>query len=827
MTDNEDKACDLCGLRCGRHPVEHRFEGKDLIFCCNGCMNVYAILLESDLVKPGVDLRDTELFQRSLKMGLIANPIDVAKPQETKPARDIPPDTPACENMLQVSGMWCSACAWLIEHALTKERGVESAQVYFASDLVKVKYYPQFLPPDWIQNRISDLGYQASEYTAESETADEERKDLLLRLGVAVFFWIHVMTLNVGIYAGYFQEIPDYIVRTLPYLLMVLSVPPVFYSARPIIHLAWRGILNRAIRMETLLALGILSAFFYSLHQTFTGGAHVYFDTTCALVTLVLIGKWFERAAKDRTSRTVTLMYKMMPGKARMSVGGRERFVSIDALQSGDTFVVKAGERIPADGVVSAGESYVDESLLTGESLPVTKKQGDKVVGGSINVGSVLHVTATKVGSESTLAHIVKAVETAIASRSAIEKTVDRVSRVFVPGVILTAVATFAGVWALGESGAGNALMRGITVLVIACPCALGIATPLAITAAVGRASRNGILVSDSRVLETIRNVDVVVLDKTGTITEGDFALVVVSLADLPLLASLEAYSEHPLGRAVTRRAHEENLDLEPATDIEVMKGLGITGSVDSRRVFIGNRRMVSEYTGLAEEQREQARAWENEGRTVAFYGWDANVKGVMAFGDRPKKGARELVRDLDKRGVRTMLVSGDSHATTAWVASQVHAHEFHAEALPEDKARIVENIKHSGRIVAMVGDGINDAPALAAADLGIAMGSGTDLAMKAASMVLMSDDLHKILEAFDLSRKTMTVVRQNLFWAFIYNSVGITLAVAGLLSPILAAGAMVVSSLSVIGNSLRLSLSTGPAVSEAERLVGAATERV
>ncbi len=451
----------------------------------------------------------------------------------------------------------------------------------------------------------------------------------------------------------------------------------------------------------------------------------------------------------------------------------------------------------------------MDESLLTGESAPVAKRPGSPVVSGAVNVGGVLHVRATKVGSESTLAQIVKTVEDAIASRSSIEKTVDRVSRVFVPGVIVTALATFVGVGMVGEADFGDALMRGITVLVIACPCALGIATPLAITAAVGRASRNGILVSDSRVLETIRKVDAIVLDKTGTITEGDFALDQVNNADLAILASLEAYSEHPLGRAVSRRAEREGLQVESATDIKILKGLGMTGTVGSRRVFVGNRRLMEQYSGPQEEQEARAREWESKGRTVAFYGWDDNVEGVMAFGDRVKKGALELVEELGARGIRTMIVSGDSQATTAWAATQVRVRDFHAEALPEDKARIVEEIKQGGRTVAMVGDGINDAPALAAADLGIAMGSGTDLAMKAASMVLMSDDLRKILEAFDLSGKTMAVVRQNLFWAFVYNSIGITLAVAGLLSPILAAGAMVVSSLTVIGNSLRLSIST------------------
>jgi heavy metal translocating P-type ATPase len=812
MATSEEKTCDLCSLGCGRHPIEHRFDGKELFFCCTGCVNVYAILLESGVIESGANLQDTELFRRSLELGLIANP--VGGKSGTKSAElDIPPETPTSETMLHLSGMWCSACAWLIEHSLTGERGVASAEVYFASDLVKVKYYPQYLPPDRIRERISHLGYQASEYTGESDKADVERKDLLLRLVVAAFFGVNVMMLNVALYVGYFQEIPASVQRLLPLVLMALATPAVFYSARPILYLAWRGLVNRVIRMETLLAMGILAAYFYSVQQALTGGEHVYFDTTCALVTLVLVGKWFERAAKDRTARAVTLMYRMMPRKARVLAGGRERFVAIEALRGGDTFVVKAGERVPADGLVLDGTSHVDESLLTGEAAPVAKEPGSDVVGGATNGGGVLSVQATRVGEESTLAQMVKRVEGAISSRSAIEKRVDRVSRVFVPGVIVVALATFAAVWAFSGSGLGEALMRGITVLVIACPCALGIATPLAITAAVGAASRSGILVSDSRVLETVRKVDTVILDKTGTLTEGNFSLLEVEKEHLPALASLELYSEHPLGRAVVERARKEGIELEPASDVEVKKGLGITGTVGSRRVFVGSRRFAAENAAVGPEPEKVDAQRESSGQTVTFYGWDGEMKGSMAFGDRVKTEAAQLVTTLKERGIFVWIVSGDSPGTTEWVSARVGADRFRAEALPEDKAEIVAEAQAGGRVVAMVGDGINDAPALAAADLGIAMGSGTDLAMKAAAMVLMTDDLHKIVEAFDLSRKTIAVVRQNLFWAFIYNAVGITLAVVGLLSPILAAGAMVVSSLSVITNSLRTTVPSGATV--------------
>jgi heavy metal translocating P-type ATPase len=800
MPVNDAIACHLCGLDCGRDPLTQDFDGTEYAFCCAGCMNVYAILLESGVVEKGVEFKDTELFRRSLEMGLISNP---SGDGDLKP--EIPPGAEVRELMLEVSGMWCSSCSWLIEHALCKEPGVQSATVHFASDVLKVSYYPQYLPPDRIRERVSELGYKAFEYTGDSEQSDAERKDLLLRLGVAVFLWINVMTLNAGIYARYLQDIPETIARFFPFLLMVLTAPAVFYSAQPILRLAWRGLLNRAIRMETLLALGILTAFGYSVHQTLVGGDHVYFDTTCALVALVLIGKWFERSGKAKTSRSISLMYRTMPRKARIKVSGRERFVALEALRPGDRFVVKAGERIPADGVVIDGESHVDESLLSGESAPVAKRPGSKVVGGSISSGGVLEIEASKVGDDSTLAQILSTVEAALSSRSSIEKTVDRVARVFVPGVILIAVAAFIGVWTLTDQGVGNALMRGISVLVIACPCALGIATPLAIVAAVGAASRNGILVSDSRIFEIFHKVDLIVFDKTGTITEGNFALLKAPPEHLGILASLETFSEHPLGRAIMNRAVENRIDLQPATGIEVIKGLGIAGTVTGRRVFIGNRELAGREAKIPPDQDTEAHNAEEKGHTVSFYGWDGEVKGTLVFGDQVREDVPTVIRELQHRGIHVMVVSGDSHVTTEWVSQHVGANAFRAEALPGQKATIVASARNDGKVVAMVGDGINDAPALAAADLGIAVASGTDIAIKTAALVLMTNDLKKILDAINLSSRTLTIIRQNLFWAFLYNVVGLSLAVSGILTPIMAAGAMVISRLSVIANSLRL----------------------
>jgi heavy metal translocating P-type ATPase len=819
--------CTLCGLGNGRHPFTGVYGGEEKRFCCLGCRNVYAILVESGVVASGQEMRETEIFRQSLALGLISQR-DSAAEDGSAWTTGIPAGTPTTETLLQVTGMWCSSCAWLIEHALREERGVVRAEANFAADLVRVTYCPQYLPAERIGERIRGLGYQTSEYLGESETASAEKRDLLLRLGVAAFFWMNIMTLSTALYVGYFEQIAESVRRYMPFLLMVLALPVVFYAAWPILRLAWKGALNLTVRMETLLALGILAAFGYSTIQAFTGGDHVYFDTASAIVTLVLLGKLIERNAKDRTVRAIGALYRMMPKKARLLVDGHERFVTVEALEIGAVFLVKAGERIPADGVVISGSSHTDESLLTGEVTPVARTAGEAVIAGSINLSGVLEVRATKVGAETTLARIIQLVEKALSSKSPLERTVDRISRVFVPVVVLIAVTTFLVCWQFEIGSPGEApadalaesLMRAITILVIACPCALGMATPLAVTAAIGTASQMGILVSDSLVLETIRRISTVVFDKTGTITRGRFAVVETMTAGtaqfaevaLPRLATLEQYSEHPLGRALVAHARESGIIPGVAEGIEIHQGLGVTGLVDGTEWLIGNRRLFeTRQIEWPAELISQAVEWERTGRTVTFYGCRPPAGhlvpgGIIAFGDTIHPEAAALMAALASRGIETLIVSGDSEASTAWTCREVGADGYHAEALPSDKIRIISERQRQGKIVAMVGDGINDAPALAQADLGLAVGSGTEVAMKAAAVVLMTSSLSRIMSVFDLAAQTWRIVRQNLFWAFFYNTLAIGLAITGILNPILAAGAMLLSSISVIGNSMRLS---------------------
>ncbi len=835
------RTCDLCGLACGRRPHTQHIDNEERSFCCLGCMNVFLILYESG--EAGQDFRETELFKRSLELGLISK-------QEAEPSVPVPTaqeDSSCQELLLHIRGMWCTSCAWLIEYAARKLHGVVSVEASFATDLVKIKYQPQLIPPSHIIDRIENLGYEASEFRPDADSIDSEKRALLLRLGVAGFLWMNVMYLSMTFYISFFEHIADSIRRYIPFVVWGLATPVVFYSGYPILRLAWRGLRNRTIRAEALLGLGILAAYFFSIVQAFRGDPHIYFDTACVIVTLVLAGKMIERNAKERASRWITQLHRWMPNKVRILANGEERFANIDALEPGQMFVTKAGEHISADGVVASGESHADESLLTGEATPVAKRPGDRVVAGSINVDGVLQIRATHTASTSTLARVVAMIEEALSRRSALERIVDRVSKVFVPSVVGVAALTFLLLWLTKSASLATSLMRAITVLVIACPCALGLATPLAITAAMGSASRRGILFRDSEVLETLCKVDAVVLDKTGTATEGTFAvldfilsrqehpaLVAVSaegegsernvldleseafafaethLKALSLIGSLEQYSEHPLGSAFVAFAKQQGAKLTLASNIDVLKGCGISGTVDGRHAFIGNRRLMAERgIALTHETEKEVREWESQSKTVAFFGWDGELRGLAALGDRVRANARELVTQLKSEGISVYLVSGDSRATTQSVAASIGADHYRSEVLPEGKAELVKDLQKDGAVVAMVGDGINDAPALAQADLGVAMGSGADIAVKAAAVVLMNSSLEKIPEIFALATKTIRVVRQNLFWAFFYNAIGISLAIAGILNPILAAGAMLLSSASVVINSLRLNRSS------------------
>jgi Cu+-exporting ATPase len=608
-----------------------------------------------------------------------------------------------------------------------------------------------------------------------------------------------------------------------PWLQFALATPVQFWLGRRFYVGAWKALRARAGNMDLLVAIGTSAAYGLSVHHLLTGHAGhamgpLYFEASAVVIALVLLGKWLEARAKRQTTAAIRALQALRPDVARVRRHGAEAEVPIAAVRVGDEVVVLAGERIPVDGEVAEGRSHVDESLLTGESLPVAKAAGDRVIGGAVNAEGRLVVRTTATGAETALARIIRLVEDAQARKAPIQRLVDRVSAVFVPVVVLIALGTCLG-WGLLGGDWSVATLNAVAVLVISCPCALGLATPTAIMAGTGVAAKAGILVKDAEALEAAHKVRTVAFDKTGTLTEGRPRLVAaggLAVDDDALLAfaaAVESGSTHPLAAAVLEAARARGVTIPPVDEVTVLAGRGVEARAAGRVLLLGSERLMQEL-GLDLAAHADARAQqEGQGRTVSWIadraeaGDHPRLLGWLAFGDSPRAVTREAIAALQRRGLRTVMVSGDNRGAATAVARQVGIDERDvvAEVLPGDKAGVVERLRRDGGVVAMVGDGVNDAPALAAADVGFAMGSGTDVAMHAAGVTLMRPDPRLVADAIDVSRRTTRKIHQNLFWAFVYNVVGIPLAAAGLLNPVVAGAAMAFSSVSVVSNTLLL----------------------
>jgi Cu+-exporting ATPase len=586
---------------------------------------------------------------------------------------------------------------------------------------------------------------------------------------------------------------------------LALATPIQFWLGARFYKAGWKAVLARTGNMDLLVALGTSAAYGLSVYLLLKGHhEHLYFEASAAVLTLVLLGKWLEARAKRQTTEAIRALQALRPETARVLRNGVEEEVPVKSLKVEDTLVIRPGERIPADAVIVEGRSHADESMLTGESLPVAKAPGDAITGGAVNAEGRLVARVTAVGAQSTLARIIDLVESAQAKKAPIQRLVDRVSAVFVPVVLVIAAITFAA-WALWTGDLEVAILNAVAVLVIACPCALGLATPTAIIAGTGVAAKHGILIKDAEALETAHAVRIVAFDKTGTLTAGKPTLVSFAALEggneeaLKIAAALQSGSEHPLAKAVLAAA--QGLSVPRAEGVRSVAGRGVQGVVAGRTVALGSSRWMREL-GLKIEEGE------NEGHTLS---WLADLTGEprllarMAFGDEPRAEAAEAVKQLAARGVRSVMVSGDNAAAANAIARRLGIEDVRAEVLPGDKAETIVELRRSHERVAMVGDGVNDAPALAAADLGIAMGSGTDVAMHTAGVTLMRSDPRLVPAAIDISRRTYAKIRQNLFWAFVYNVVGIPLAALGILSPVVAGAAMALSSVSVVSNTLLL----------------------
>ncbi len=713
---------------------------------------------------------------------------------------------------LAITGMTCASCVGRVERALSRQPGVLSASVNLATERARLQVLPG-TDTQALLKAVDAAGYSASTQemnTDKDDSAERQLRNERWRLALALLLAAPLVLPMLLTPLGVHLMLPAW-------AQFLLATPVQFILGARFYRAAWHALRSGAGNMDQLVALGTSAGYGLSLYQwTITPPGqmpHLYFEASAVIIALILLGKYLESRAKRQTTGAIRALQALRPDEATRLQGGVEQRIAVSALSIGDQIVVRPGERFAVDGKVLEGHSHADEALISGESLPQAKAPGDQVTAGAINGEGRLLIETTALGAETVLARIIRLVEDAQAAKAPIQKLVDRVSRVFVPVVLLIALLTLITWLAIG-AGIEQALLNAVAVLVIACPCALGLATPTAIMAGTGVAARHGILIKDAEALEVAHGVTVVAFDKTGTLTSGTPRIAhlhAVGIDDqqaLRLAGTLQQGSEHPLAKAVLLSCQEAGLALTTLGNSQALAGRGIAGEVEGRKLLLGNRRLLEE-SGAAEptELAESARRWEAEGRTLSWLieqGDAPRVRALFAFGDTLKDGAQDAIASLKVRHIDSHLISGDNTGSAGAVARQLGIESVHAQVLPADKARIVRELKANG-VVAMVGDGINDAPALAAAHVGIAMGGGTDVAMQAAGITLMRGDPRLVPAALDIARRTYAKIRQNLFWAFIYNLVGIPLAAFGLLDPMLAGAVMALSSVSVVSNALLL----------------------
>jgi Cu+-exporting ATPase len=781
----------------------------------------------------GVEEATVNLATEKLNINYDESKVSVKDIQDAIAKAGYKAKTETISKTLKIEGMTCAACAKAVERVTRKLDGVEEATVNLATEKLNINYEPAKLRISDIKNAIEKAGYKAvdEEIATDSDKEQKEKEINLLwkRFIISAIFTVPLLYISMGHMIG--LPLPPFIDPLMSpiafALLQLILTIPVVVSGNRYYTIGFRTLFKGSPNMDSLIAIGTSAAVVYSVFATFKvingSGEYamsLYYESAAVIITLITLGKYLEAVSKGKTSEAIKKLMGLAPKTATILRGEKEIEISIDEVETGDIIVVRPGERMPVDGIVVEGTTSVDESMLTGESIPVEKKPGDNITGASINKNGTIKYRATKVGKDTVLAQIIKLVEEAQGSKAPIAKLADVISGYFVPIVITLAV--FSGLlwYFVGNESAVFSLTIFISVLVIACPCALGLATPTAIMVGTGKGAENGVLIKSGTALETAHKIQTVVFDKTGTITEGKPKVTDIVVAKnmisqndlLQLAASAEKGSEHPLGEAIVKSAEEKGLELVKLDFFKAIPGHGIKVEIDGKILLLGNKKLMTDNNIFIENLEETSNRLAREGKTPMYIAIDEEIAGIIAVADTVKESSKRAIERLHKMGIEVVMITGDNRRTAEAIARQVGIDRVLSEVLPQDKADEVKKLQTEGKKVAMVGDGINDAPALAQADIGIAIGSGTDVAIESADIVLMKSDLIDVPTAIQLSKSTIKNIKENLFWAFGYNTLGIPVAMGvlhifggPLLNPMIAAAAMSLSSVSVLANALRL----------------------
>ena len=726
-----------------------------------------------------------------------------------------------------VEGMTCASCVARVEKSISSIEGVKNVAVNFATEKASFEIDKSVADLQQIRKAVEDAGYkidlngskvQQKKTSENSNDYKSEYERILKRDFIfSLILTIPILFLSIGTMFNGFHSLIELTQDEINKLLLILATPVIFVSGKRFFSIFWQNLKHFSADMNSLVAIGTGSAYIFSvaislfpnLFSNFSFSNHVYFDTAVVIITLILFGRWLESRAKSKTGSAIKKLIALKPQKVLVIRNGNETEINIEDLKLGDLVIVKPGGKLPADGIVKKGNSSVDESMLTGESIPVEKKSGSKVIGGSINKTGTFEFEVTALGENSVLGQIIKMVEQAQGSKVPIQQLADKVATVFVPVIILLAIITFFGWIVLAPGMSINfALLNFIAVLIIACPCALGLATPTALIVGIGKGAQNGILIKNAESLELFHKVDVIIFDKTGTITSGKPKVTFVESYGMDkekliiLAASLEKKSEHPIANSIVEFANQQNINFAEVEEFESLPGYGIKGRINGDEILIGNKTLIDKFdvkvNGLIQNLKDS-------GNAVVFISVNNQLSGLIEIQDTVRDESIDAVKKLKSMKIKTVMLTGDNKIIAESVSKTIGVDEYESELLPEDKINIVKKYQSKNKIVAMVGDGINDAPALAQSDLGIAIGTGTDVAIESGDIVLIKGDLNGVVSSFNLSKQTIKTIKQNLFWAFVYNSIGVPLAAFGLLNPMFAAFAMSFSSVSVVSNSLRL----------------------